>query len=94
MKWLEVIELRSADRNNELIESRLNNLINEFDKKNKSQAIKVYCRVMIDTDFSIHLLNDSKNPDHGGSRLGLHLASALKAFGMVNHSVWIEMQSK
>jgi len=29
-----------------------------------------------------------------GSRLGLHLASALKSFGLVNHSIWNELDSR
>lgn len=92
MKWLEIIELRSAGGNHELIESQLNDLIIEFNKKNKNRTLKVYCRKIIETDFSIHLLHESKKPEHEGSRLGLHLVSAMKTFGLVNHSVWIQMQ--
>jgi len=94
MKWLEIIELRSVDSNRELLESQLQNLINEVDKETKKQAIKSYSRVMIDTDFSIHLFHDSKKVENSGSPLGLRLASALKEFGLVNHSIWIEMHSK
>jgi len=32
-----------------------------------------------------------KKVENNGSRLGLRLASALKEFGLVNHSVWVEM---
>ena len=94
MKWLEIIELRSIDSNRESLESQLKKLINEVDKEIKKQTIKTYNRVMIDTDFSIHLLHESKKVDKGGSSLGLHLASALKEFGLVNHSVWIETHGK
>ena len=94
MKWLEIIELRSVDSNRESLESQLKKLINEVDKEIKKQTIKTYNRVMIDTDFSIHLLHESKKVDKGGSSLGLHLASALKEFGLVNHSVWIETHGK
>ena len=90
MKWLEIIELRSVDSNRELLKSQLQKLINEVEKEAKKQAIKVYSRVMIDTDFSIHLFHDSKKIENSGSPLGLHLASALKKFGLVNHSVWVE----
>ena len=91
MKWLEIIELRSVDSNRELLESQLQNLTNELDKETKKQAIKAYSRVMIDTDFRIHLFHDSKNVENSGSQLGLCIASALKEFGLVNHSIWIEM---
>jgi len=90
MKWLEIIELRSVDSNRELLESQLQNLINELDKETKKQAIKAYSRLMIDTDFSIHLFHDSKKVENNGSPLGLRLASVLKEFGLVNHSIWIE----
>ncbi len=90
MKWLEIIELRSVGSNRELLKRQLKALIDEAHKKAEQQAIKVYNHVAIDTDFSIHLLHDSKEADIGGSPLGLHLASALKKFGLVNHSVWVE----
>ena len=58
------------------------------------QTIKSYSRVMIDSDFSIHLFHDSKKVENNGSPLGLRLALALKEFGLVNHSIWIEMHGK
>ncbi len=94
MKWLEIIELRSVGNNRELLESQLQKLIIEVDKEIKKQAIVAYSRVLIDTDFSIHLFHDSKKAEKSGSQLGLRLASALKVFGLINHSIWIEMHSK
>ena len=94
MKWLEIIELRSVGSDRELLESQLQKLINEVEKEAKKQAINVYSRVMINTDFRIHLFHDSKIVDNRKSTLGLRLASALKTFGLVNHSIWIEMGSK
>jgi len=94
MKWLEIIELRSAGGNNKLLESQMQKLVNEVYERTEKNAVKAYCRLMIDTDFSIHLFHDSKKVENNGSPLGLRLASALKDFGLVNHSVWIEMHSK
>ena len=93
MKWLEIIELRSAGSNKALLESQLQNLIKEVNKEAKQQAIKIYSRVIVDTDFSIHLIHNS-NKIESGSPLGLRLASALKEYGLVYHSVWIEMYGK
>ena len=93
MKWLEIIELRSVDINRELLESQLQKLIDEVDKE-KKQAIMAYSRVLIDTDFSIYLFHDSKNVENSGTTLGLRLSSALKEFGLVNHSTWIKMHNK
>ena len=93
MKWLEIIELRSAGSNQALLESHLKNLLDEVRNEAKQQAIKVYRRVIVDTDFSIHLMHNSKKLENSGSPLGLRLVSALKEYGLVNHSVWIEMQN-
>jgi len=90
MKWLEIIELRSVGSNRTLLEPQLQSLINDVNQETRQQKIKVYSHITVETDFSIHLLHDSKEADIGGSPLGLHLASALKKFGLVNHSVWVE----
>ena len=94
MKWLEIIELRTVDCNRELLESQLQKLINELNKEAKLQAAKVYNRILLNTDFSIHLVHESQEIESNGSTLGLHLISSLKQFGLINHSVWAEMQGK
>ncbi len=94
MKWIELIQLRSAGSNRKIVESKLQRLIDEVDRKKKWQPIVAYSRVSIDTDFSIHILHDSKKVETAGSRLGLRLVAALKEFGLVNHSIWKEMNSR
>jgi hypothetical protein len=94
MKWLEVVELRTAGSNRELLESQLQTLIDAIEKATPQQAIKSYRRVMISNDFSIHLYHESTKVENKGSQLGLRLASALKEFGLVNHSIWFEMHGK
>ena len=91
MKWIELIQLRSADGNREILESKLQGLIGEVDSNRKKQVIMAFSRVSIDTDFSIHIFHDSKMVENGGSRLGLHLAAALKEFGLVHHSIWMQL---
>ena len=90
MKWLEIIELRSAEGNRENLEPMLNKLINEAAKEGIKQAVVIYKHVMLDNDFRIHLIHDRMKVDSGGSKLGLCIASSLKEYGLVNHSIWIE----
>ncbi|UCF84188.1 MAG: hypothetical protein JSV50_00710 [Desulfobacteraceae bacterium] len=90
MKWLEIIELRSVGNKRTVMELQLNSLIDEVIQKTSQQAIKVYSHITVETDFSIHLHNDSKSADNDGSPLGQRLVSALKEYGLVNHSVWVE----
>jgi hypothetical protein len=94
MKWLEIIELRSVDSNRDTLEAQLKRLIIEVKRESKKQAVKVYIRVLLNTDFSIHIIHDSKKIETSGSPLGLHIVSALKEVGLVNHSIWIEMHEK
>ena len=93
MRWIEIIELRSTDRNKERLDLKLRGLISDIDKTSNPRTIRAYSHVMINTDFTIHLQHNSKKPEYGGSRLGLNIAAALKEFGLVNHNVWVEMQS-
>ncbi len=90
MKWLEIIELRSMGNKRAVIDSQLQSLINEVKQETRQQAIKVYSNITVATDFSIHLYHDLKEADFSGSPLGQRLASALKEFGLVNHSIWVE----
>ena len=94
MKLLEIIEFRSAESNRIKLEKQLNNLLEEILIAEEAQKIKIYNRLRVDNDFSIHLFHDSKKVENTGSQLGLRISSALKEFGLVNHSVWIEKPCK
>ena len=88
MEWLEIIELRTTESNRELLQTLLLELSEDVIRV-KDRHMKVYCRVMPYADFGIHLFHDSDEVEHTGSQLGLHIASALKAYGIVHHSIWI-----
>ncbi|UCH23355.1 MAG: hypothetical protein JSU83_09195 [Deltaproteobacteria bacterium] len=93
MKWLEIIEIRTVDGNSKLLESQRRKVIEKMDDEIKKQVIKAYGRATIDTDFFIHLFHDSEKVEISGSPLGLRLTSALKDFGLVNRSIWVEMHT-
>ena len=52
--------------------------------------MKTYRHAALEMDLNMHLHWKSKRPQPNGSALGLRLAQALKEFGLVDHSVWIE----
>jgi hypothetical protein len=52
--------------------------------------MKTFRHAALETDLSVHLHWKSEHPEQNGSALGLRLAQALKEFGLVDHSVWIE----
>ncbi len=92
MKWIEIINLRSAGASRESIGQQVPRVVTELDRDNNLMSVKVYCQATIDTDMSIHLLFEATRPEVQPSALGQRLASALKEFGLVNHSVWIEQE--
>lgn len=94
MNWLEIIELRSPLINRSLLETQLRDLIEEAEKEKEKRTVIVYQKVMINTDFGIHLYHTSTMVENSGSAIGLRLASALEAFGLVHHGIWVEMESK
>ncbi len=94
MKWIEIITLRSAGTTRKLIEKDLQKLLTQLEKAPEKYSIKVYCRVMINNDYSIHLVHKGRKMENSGSPLGIRLVSALKAYGMVKHTIWIEKQKE
>lgn len=94
MKFLEIIKFRTTRTDREYIKSQLLNHMVRHEESNSEISVKIYTRDLIDSDFLIQLQYDSDTSGNSGSQLGLCLASALKEFGIVSHSVWIEIQKK
>lgn len=94
MKYLEIIKFRTTRNDREYIESQLLSHLIRHGESNSEISVKIYTRDLIDSDFLIQLQYDSDASGNAGSQLGLCLASALKEFGIVNHSVWSEIQKK
>ena len=94
MKWIEVIQLRSTGCDKDFLITELRKLIDKNEKSTKKQMVMAYSRVLIDTDYNIQIFHETKNVEKNGSPLGLRLVSALKAFGFVNHSIWVALNNK
>jgi hypothetical protein len=88
MKWLEVIKLRSAEESPALLEELLQSIPQI--KQSGLVATKTYRHADLETDLTVHLHWESEFPEKNGSAPGLRLAQALKEFGLIDHSTWIE----
>ena len=53
-------------------------------------CVTLYRRQGLDTDVAVHIRHPETPGEEGPSRLGLQLASALKALGLVEHTLWQE----
>ncbi len=89
MKWLEVIKIRAARTDEGLLEE----VVQELARAGRNRGLlemKTYRHALLDSDISVHLHWRSAQVEENGSIPGLQLARALKDFGLVDHSIWIE----
>jgi hypothetical protein len=91
MAWLEIIQIRTDIGRRHLMEEQLGRLRDDLWTVGAKQAIMV-CRGMVDTDYCIHITNNTGEAEPSGSSLGLRLAAAFKDLFSVHHHVWAEMK--
>jgi len=90
MKRLEIIHLRSSGEAIESLGERITESIPAGDKNH--EIVTLYRRNGLVTDFAIHIHHHDAAGETAPCVLSLHLANALRAFGLVEHTVWEEMQ--
>ncbi|MCI5139016.1 MAG: hypothetical protein D3922_11525 [Candidatus Electrothrix sp. AR1] len=90
MKWLEIIELRSVTKDKNTLTSQIEQILCELKQDFKEKNVQSYSRIQVETDYSIHLFHEAEIIDPCGSDIGLRLATILKDYGLVNHSIWKE----
>ncbi|MCX5906008.1 MAG: hypothetical protein NTY64_02155 [Deltaproteobacteria bacterium] len=91
MKWIEVINLRTAGQERT---RRLQEIIQELMfaslRVDGLTDIKIYNHAAVDTDLGIHLRWDSATIATDGSALAMQIADVLQDFGLVYSDVWVE----
>lgn len=94
MKWVEVIHVRSNERETVRLMETVQRLIDQVNEDKNTEAITLYRRADLGTDLSLQLFHNSAREESNGSQVGLCIAQELKSFGMVNHRVWIEIPNR
>ena len=89
MKRLEIIHLRLAGN---APANLLTDIRRSVFASAETDTVRLYFHATIPTDLSVHIRTETKTRDKNTSDLGLCLAAALREFGMVQHTVWIEDQ--
>jgi hypothetical protein len=93
MRWMETIRVQSATGKEHAIEHELIALDREVQENPERQGLReaaVWSHATVPGCFALRLFWDTDDPQPSGSPLGMSLAQSLKAFGLVDHSVWIE----
>ena len=92
MKLLEIIHLRWSG---EPIEALSRQITDSIPVGNVDAGIvSMYRRNGLVTDVAIHIQHHNADGEREPCALALHLANALREFGLVEHTVWEEMPSK
>ena len=88
MKWVEIVKLRSVGNAPEPLKT----FLSEVSRNGQSgpTEMRIYRHAGWETDWALHLYWESEKPLQDGSVLGVRLSQALKEFGPVDHSMWIE----
>jgi hypothetical protein len=90
MKWVEIITLRSLSIISKGFFDELLRQEGEADTTKRPLEVRVFHNSFIETDVSIHIHWESESGRQHKSPLGQRLFYALKDFGLLNHSVWVE----
>jgi hypothetical protein len=88
MKRLEIIHLRSSGAPVDSLSDQISTSLKATPRT--AENVALYRREGLETDIAIHIHHGEGRGTAGPNGLGLRLASALKAYGLVEHSVWVE----
>ena len=94
MSRLEIIHLRSSGVPLESLGHRIRE---SLATEGKNAEVTLYRRDGLETDIAVHLQHpvppEKNGPGKNGlSGLGLQLASSLRVFGLVEHTLWEELK--
>ena len=93
MKWIEVLELRSAPGSDFLNDIDLQALVTGLPEGCKPYWVLFFKHATVESDVCICLMFDTDIVCRQGSEAGLLLKEMLQTSGLVSHKIWIETAS-
>ena len=88
MIQLEIIHLRASGESIEALAERINRSIE--DGGGTASTLTLYRCHGLETDLAVHVRSHGAAGVEGPSDLALRLASELRAYGLVEHTLWEE----
>jgi len=89
MSRLEIIHLRTSARSFGFLGKQIREAVK--DGEEGVEAVTIWRRSELGTDVAVHIHNCESPGIIGPGALGLHLAQAMRAYGLVEHTVWEEL---
>lgn len=90
MFWMEMIRLRTVPGKEEGLMTLLAESVRQISDSEGLAAARILTNTVFQGDFALNLTWETAHPESRGSKAGLGIASALRAYGLVEHSVWTE----
>lgn len=87
MKTLETIRLRLAGDTPETLADDVRRVVGSAPGP---MEVRVYRHARIETDLVVHLHRENASGCDRASELGIRLASLLREYGMVDHTIWVD----
>ena len=89
MSRLEISHLRTAGGSFATLARQIREAIGS--EVDGAGVVTIYRRNGLETDVAVHINTHGSGEKDGPSAFGLHLASALSACGLVEHTLWEEL---
>ena len=93
MLWMEMIRLRTTHSRLDNVAGLLINAMNRASGEAGLVQVHMYNNASYQTDLALSLTCDTNSFRREGSRAALTISEALKTFGLVEHSVWVEKET-
>lgn len=94
MGLIEIIEIRLADNLNQKLEAEIEQVINDLVKDESGNTMRLYKKLNLNSDYMIIILHNKVKANQKGSELGQRLKAAISDYGLINHSLWNEVNPK
>ncbi len=91
MRRLEIVHLRLSGP---LPETLIRDIQESVAKQSGLLELRIYRSLCVGADLSIHLHIDARSDDAHVTELGLRLTDALKEYGMVERTLWSEVEPR
>ena len=94
MKWVEIIKIRTVgEPESRMVTEDLEDF-STMDKGIRPAMVKLYHHATVESDLCIHLYWESESVSPRKSPMGLRIVESIGAWGVANHSIWVEDVSK
>lgn len=93
MLWMEMIRLRTTHGQLNNVADLLLETLGRAAEEAGLVQIHMYNSASYQTDLALSFTWDTNSFQHEGSRAALTISEALKTFGLVEHSIWVEKET-